>query len=77
MTCAAYDRVVPLVLRGVVPLVGTWLAMGIYALMLAWVVTRSGRAVYRGGSDYSGWRDLRLWAAPVLLLQIWLYWLMR
>jgi hypothetical protein len=64
-------------LSGVNPLVGTWLAIGMYVLMLAWVVSRKGRATYRGGTDCSRWRDLRLWTVPVLLLQVWLYWLMR
>ena len=59
------------------PWIGTWVAIGIYALMLIWVLTRRGRTIYRGASDYSKWRDLRLWAVPVLFLQVWLYWLMR
>jgi len=64
-------------LSGVNPLVGTWMAIGIYALILGWVVTRTGRVVYCGGMNRSKWRDLRLWTIPVILVQMWLYWLMR
>jgi hypothetical protein len=64
-------------LSGVEPLWGTVIIIGAYILILVAVMTRKSATIYEGAPDRARWRDLRLWAVPVLILQIWLYWLLR
>lgn len=48
-----------------------------YLALLAWSSTRSADFVYAGAPDRRRWRDLRLWIAPLILVQIALHLLLR
>ncbi len=44
-----------------------------FLLVMLWALLRPREYVFRGAPDRKAWRDLRLWAAVVLLVQIILY----
>ncbi len=44
-----------------------------FLIVMFWAVTRPKAYIFRGAPDQSAWRDLRIWAVIVLLVQIYLY----
>jgi len=56
---------------------GVGITVALYLVLLAWTVTRPRRKILRGAPDNAGWRDLRWWVAPLLLVQIALYLVLR
>lgn len=64
-------------LSGVDPLWGTVSVTLLYLAVLAYAMTRSRQQLAEGAPDGRRWRDLRLWIAPLVLLQLGLYWWLR
>jgi|YelNatPaOPRAMG01_1025707.scaffolds.fasta_scaffold00031_33 hypothetical protein len=50
------------------------LVMALFAVVIGWVWSLPSRYIYRGAPDRKGWRNLKLWATFVVLLQAFLYW---
>lgn len=48
-----------------------------YLGLFVWTVTRSADFVFEGAPDRRRWRDLRLWIAPLILVQIALHLVLR
>ncbi|MFH1748879.1 MAG: hypothetical protein ABIG44_17750 [Planctomycetota bacterium] len=44
-----------------------------FMAVMIWAVTRPKQYIFRGAPDGKFWRDLRLWAVVVLLIQIIIY----
>lgn len=44
-----------------------------FASVIIWALTRPKEFIFRGAPDRQRWRDLRLWAAVILVVQIILY----
>lgn len=59
------------------PAWGTGLVIGGYLLLLLWVLARPRSFFLHGAPDRRAWRDLRLWIVPIVLVQVWLYWVLR
>jgi hypothetical protein len=48
-----------------------------YLLLLGYSLTRRRAELCEGAPDHRPWRDLRLWIAPLVLIQIALHWWFR
>lgn len=44
-----------------------------FLIVMFWAVTRPKAYIFSGAPDQKPWRDLRIWAVIVLLVQIYLY----
>lgn len=44
-----------------------------FVLVIVWALRRPRNYIFRGAPDRKVWRDLRLWAAIVLVAQVVLY----
>ena len=64
-------------MRGFGPGWGIALVILGYVGVLVWVLVRPAHVFMRGAPDRRRWRDLRLWIVPVVLIQIYLYWVLR
>ena len=51
----------------------TIVASVFFAAVMIWVLLIPRKYIYRGASDGKRWRDLRIWAVAILLLQVALY----
>jgi hypothetical protein len=56
---------------------GIGLVIAGYVVTLVWVFSRPAATMMRGAPDQRAWRDLRLWILPIVLIQVWLYWVLR
>lgn len=50
-----------------------YLLIILFCLLILWVWRRPGKYIKSGAPDSAWWRDLRLWASAVLILQIGIY----
>jgi len=48
-----------------------------YLGLLLWTVTRTSDFVFEGAPDRRRWRDLRIWIAPLIVVQIVLHLVFR
>lgn len=60
-------------LAGLDPAWAVGLVVLLHLVLLVWAVTRPRSLVFAGAPDGARWRDLRLWVAPLLLVQVALY----
>ncbi len=64
-------------LSGVSTMWGVGITLAVYLALTVWTLTRSKVSILQGAPDQARWRDLRLWIVPVLIVQMWLYWMLR
>ena len=50
--------------------------LGLFAVVLLLVWLLPADYIYRGAQDRKPWRNLRVWATGVVLLQAFLYWML-
>jgi hypothetical protein len=51
----------------------TILIIGLYLLLLLWVLRRPKPDILREAPNKRGWRDLRIWAVLLIVFQVALY----
>lgn len=57
-----------------IPLIWAKYIAGIFFIaMIVWVMVLPKEYIFKGAPDKKGWRDLRIWAAIILIVQIILY----
>ncbi len=44
-----------------------------FLLVIVWAFTRPKEYIFRGAPDGKAWRDLRIWAVVILIIQVFLY----
>jgi heme A synthase len=50
-----------------------YIAGAFFVLIIVWAISRPKEYILKGSPDRKWWRDLRLWAAIILVVQIVLY----
>ena len=50
------------------------IVMGLFFVVVVWIWLLPKRYVYQGAPDRRGWRNLKVWATLVVLIQALLYW---
>lgn len=53
---------------------GKWVFIGALALLLLWLVFMPKRLIEQKGRRVPWWRNVRLWAIVICVIQIWVYW---
>ena len=54
--------------------VGKWVFVGALVLVLIWLIIMPRRLVGQATQRPPWWRNVRIWAIVVCVLQIWIYW---
>jgi hypothetical protein len=62
----AWLREIPLIWAIVV-------TVAMYGVMIGWAWLRPAKFIYAGAPDKKGWRDLRIWATILMMIQILIY----
>ena len=50
-----------------------WITVLAHVVLLVWAVARPREDAYAGAPDRACWRDLRLWIAVIVVLQVGIY----
>ncbi len=56
------------------PFDGKWVFVGALVLVLIWLIAIPRRLVGQGHQVPPWWRNVRIWAIVICLVQIWVYW---
>jgi len=53
---------------------GRWVFVGTLLLLLLWLIVMPARLIGQADRRPAWWRNVRVWAIVICVLQIWIYW---